>query len=87
MISNFVQSIGFLAAICTTIAFLPQAWKIYKTKSSKDISLPTWIIFSFGVFLWLIYGILIMSFPLILANIFTLLLSLFILIFKIKYNK
>ena len=36
MISDFVQSIGFLAAICTTIAFLPQAWKIYKTKSNRE---------------------------------------------------
>jgi MtN3 and saliva related transmembrane protein len=45
-----------------------------------------WLIFSVGVFLWLIYGILIMSLPVILANIVTLLISLFILFFKIKYS-
>ena len=86
MLSSFTQNIGFLAAIFTTIAFIPQAVKIYKTKSVKDISLPMWLIFCVGVFLWLIYGILIMSLPVILANIVTLLLSLFILFFKIKYS-
>ena len=86
MLSNFTQNIGFLAAILTTIAFIPQAVKIYKTKSTRDISLPMWLIFSVGVFLWLIYGILIMSLPVILANIVTLLISLFILFFKIKYS-
>ena len=76
MLSSFTQNIGFLAAIFTTIAFIPQAVKIYKSKSVKDISLP----------MWLIYGILIMSLPVILANIVTLLLSLFILFFKIRYS-
>ena len=86
MLNNFTQNIGFLAAIFTTIAFIPRAVKIYKTKSTRDISLPMWLIFSVGVFLWLIYGILIMSLPVILANIVTLLISLFILFFKIKYS-
>jgi MtN3 and saliva related transmembrane protein len=86
MLNNFSQNIGLLAAIFTTIAFVPQVLKIYKTKSVEDISLPMWIIFSFGVFLWFIYGILIMSLPVILANIITLMLSLFILFFKIKYR-
>jgi|TARA_X000000368_G_C22854746_1_gene633800 MtN3 and saliva related transmembrane protein len=86
MLNNFSQNIGLLAAIFTTIAFVPQVLKIYKTKSVEDISLPMWIIFSFGVFLWFIYGILIMSLPVILANIVTLMLSLFILFFKIKYG-
>jgi len=86
MLSNFAQNIGFLAAILTTIAFIPQAVKIYKTKNTRDISLSMWLIFSVGVFLWLIYGILIMSLPVILANIVTLLISLFILFFKIKYS-
>ena len=86
MLNNFSQNIGLLAAIFTTIAFVPQVLKIYKKKSVEDISLPMWIIFSFGVFLWFIYGILIMSLPVILANIVTLMLSLFILFFKIKYG-
>jgi len=86
MFDNFAQSIGFIAAICTTVAFVPQALKIYKSKTARDISLPMWLIFSFGVFLWLIYGILILSLPIIIANLVTLLLSLFILFFKVKYS-
>ena len=86
MFDNFAQSIGFIAAICTTVAFVPQALKIYKSKTVRDISLPMWLIFSFGVFLWLIYGILILSLPIIIANVVTLLLSLFILFFKVKYS-
>jgi len=86
MFDNFAQSIGFIAAICTTVAFVPQALKIYKSKTARDISLPMWLIFSFGVFLWLIYGILILSLPIIIANVVTLLLSLFILFFKVKYS-
>jgi len=86
MFDNFSQSIGFIAAICTSVAFVPQALKIYKSKTVRDISLPMWLIFSFGVFLWLIYGILILSLPIIIANVVTLLLSLFILFFKVKYS-
>ena len=87
MILNFIiKYIGFFAAICTTIAFLPQAIKVYKSKSTKDISLSMFIIFTAGVFSWLIYGIVISDFPLILANATTLILSLFILFYKIKYK-
>jgi len=87
MISNFIlKYIGFFAAFCTTIAFLPQAVKVWKTKSTKDISLYMFIIFTVGVFSWLIYGITISNFPLILANAVTLILSLFILLYKIIYK-
>lgn len=87
MILNFfLKYIGFLAAFCTTIAFLPQAIKVFKTRSTKDISLYMSIIFTTGVFFWLIYGLIISDLPIILANIITLVLSIFILIFKIKYK-
>ena len=87
MISNFIlKYIGFLAAFCTTFAFIPQAVKVWKTKSTKDISLYMFIIFTVGVFSWLIYGIAISDMPIILANSVTLVLSLFILIYKIKYK-
>ena len=87
MISNFVlKYIGFFAAFCTTIAFLPQAAKVWKTKSTKDISLYMFIIFTIGVLSWLIYGISISDLPIILANALTLILSLFILVYKIKYK-
>ncbi len=87
MIINFISKyIGFLAAFCTTIAFLPQAMKVFKTRSTKDISLYMFIIFTAGVFFWLIYGLIISDLPIILANLITLVLSIFILIFKIKYK-
>ena len=86
MIVFIIKYIGFFAAFCTTIAFLPQAIKVYKTKSTKDISLYMFIIFTLGVLSWLIYGIVLNDFPLILAYAVTLILSFFILIYKIKYK-
>ena len=78
--------IGFFAAFCTTIAFLPQAIKVYRTKSTKDISLYMFLIFTIGVLSWLIYGLIINDWPVILANAVTLILSFFILIYKLKYK-
>ena len=81
-----ITYIGFFAAFCTTIAFLPQAIKVYKTKSTKDISLYMFLIFTIGVLSWLIYGLIINDWPVILANAVTLILSFFILIYKLKYK-
>ena len=84
---NFVSEyIGFFAALSTTVAFLPQAIKVYQTKSTKDISLLMFLIFTVGVLSWLIYGFIINDYPVILANAVTLILSLFILFYKIKYK-
>ena len=81
-----VTLIGMLAAICTTIAFIPQVYKIYKTKHARDLSLPMYIIFAVGVLLWLIYGIIINSLPVILANGITFILCLYILAMMVKYR-
>ena len=78
------EYIGFFAAFCTTVAFLPQAFKVWKSNNTKDISLSMFIIFTIGVFSWLIYGILIYDLPIIIANSFTLIFSLFILFYIIK---
>ena len=78
--------IGLLAGALTTIAFLPQAIKTWKTKSAKDISLGMYLIFCSGVILWLIYGILTSDLPVILANAVTLVFALSILYFKLLYN-
>tara|TARA_B100000989_G_scaffold189162_1_gene142428 strand:- start:911 stop:1171 length:261 start_codon:yes stop_codon:yes gene_type:complete len=86
MLNFIIKYIGFFAAFCTTIAFLPQAIKVFKSKSTKDISLYMFIIFTIGVFSWLIYGFIINDMPVILANAVTLVLSFFILIYKIKYK-
>lgn len=78
--------IGFIAAIFTTSAFLPQALKTIKSKNTKDISLAMYLIFSIGVLLWLIYGIIINDLPVIIANAITLVFAIIILIYKIRYK-
>ena len=82
----YIEFIGFLAAFCTTIAFIPQALKVWKTRSTKDISLMMFVIFSFGVLSWLVYGLLIFNLPIIVANVITLTLSIYILINKIIFK-
>tara|TARA_B100000579_G_scaffold196543_1_gene160617 strand:+ start:540 stop:797 length:258 start_codon:yes stop_codon:yes gene_type:complete len=83
---NIISYIGFFAGFCTTMAFVPQAIKAWKTKSTKDISLLMFLIFITGVVFWLIYGILIFQLPLIVANAITLILAISILVAKIKYD-
>ncbi|MBU4299099.1 SemiSWEET transporter [Patescibacteria group bacterium] len=81
-----ITIIGLVAATCTTISFAPQAIKIIKTKHTKDLSLAMYLILTMGIFLWLVYGILIKNLPIIIANTITLLFSSTILILKIKYK-
>jgi MtN3 and saliva related transmembrane protein len=76
--------IGTLAGIFTTIAFIPQVTKTWKTKSAGDISLLMFLLFSSGVLLWLIYGVLLHALPIIVANGITLSLSASILVLKLK---
>ena len=78
--------VGMAAAFCTTVAFLPQVIRIWKTRSTKDISLGMFSIFSSGIVLWLIYGFLIGDLPVILSNAATLALTLIILGFKLRYG-
>ncbi|MCH7568075.1 MAG: SemiSWEET transporter [Nanoarchaeota archaeon] len=83
---TFITSLGLLAALLTTIAFLPQVIKSWKIRETRDISLQMYVILVTGVFLWLIYGFLIKDLPLILANLVTLILVSSILFLKIKYK-
>jgi len=76
--------IGYLAAFLTTFSFLPQALKTIKTKNTDSISLLMYLMFVSGVFMWLLYGIIIKDIPLILANIITFILSSSILLIKLK---
>ena len=78
--------LGYLAAFCTTIAFIPQAAKVYKTKHTKDISLGMFSLLNVGFILWLWYGILILSYPIIIANSFTIIIAIYIFINKIKLD-
>jgi len=83
---DFVTLIGLIAASLTTGSFLPQAIQTWKTKRTKDISLPMYATFTLGISLWLIYGLFVNSLPLIFANTITLILSTCILVLKIKHG-
>ena len=83
---DYIGIIGILAGICTTIAFLPQVLKTWRTKSAKDLSLGMFSIFCTGVALWLTYGILIQDLPIILANSLTFVLAGSLLYFKLIYK-
>jgi len=78
--------IGIIAGICTTISFIPQIIKILKTRHVRDISLCMFAILTAGIFLWLVYGIFLRQFPIILANSVSLILCLFILAAKVMYG-
>jgi len=78
---------GYLAAILTTAAFLPQLIKTLKTKKANDVSLTTLVMFIMGVLSWIIYGYNISSKPILIANLITLILNLLILISKVYFSK
>lgn len=79
--------IGYIAAFCTTIAFVPQAMTVWKTGSTRDLSLAMFLIFTVGVSLWLVYGVMLGSWPITLANIFTLVLAGYILFMKLTEGR
>lgn len=80
------QIIGLAAAILTTGAFLPQVIRVVKTRSTHDISLAMFVLFCTGIFLWLIYGIMIKDLPIIIANAATFILATIILIYKFRFK-
>lgn len=82
-----INFIGSSAAVCTTVSFVPQLIRVWRLKSARDISLTMFLVFSIGVFLWMVYGMYIHSLPVILANAITLALSLAILILKLQYDR
>ena len=86
MDTESIDILGYIAATLTTIAFLPQVFKTWRSRSAKDVSLVMMITFSIGVFLWLVYGLAIQAMPIITANATTLILALLIVILKIRYR-
>jgi MtN3 and saliva related transmembrane protein len=78
--------IGYFAGFLTTVAFVPQVLKTWKSKSASDLSLGMFLVFSLGVLSWLIYGILLAEVPIVLWNTVTLFLALALLIMKVKFN-
>lgn len=84
--SNY-ELIGFIAALLTTIAFLPQLIKTWTTKSAEDVSFLMLLLFITGVFCWIIYGWRINSIPILIANLITFILNLLILSLKVFHEK
>ena len=83
---NIITIIGYLAAFGTTISFLPQAMETIRTKNTSGISLSMYAIFTAGTFLWMLYGIMLPSWPVAVANAITLVFAGVILGYKIKYK-
>lgn len=83
---EFVTALGFAAGTLTTIAFWPQLRRTWKTRSADDLSLGMLLTFTTGVFLWLLYGMYLHALPIIVANAITLILTLAILVLRIRYR-
>ena len=82
-----IDILGYISATLTTIAFLPQIIKTVQTKSAKDVSMGMFVLFTIGVFLWIIYGILTRTYPVLIANAVIFCLALAQILLKIKYDK
>ena len=86
MSSDFIEWVGFLAAALTTLSFVPQAWLTFKTRDVRGISLGMYSAFTLGIALWLVYGLALGAWPLILANAVTLSLALAILVMRLRFG-
>jgi len=84
---EFIDILGFVAGICVTISVIPQILKIWKTKKVKDISLLTFSVLTFGVALWVLYGVLKNDLPIIVTNSISLSLNIVMVYFIIYYEK
>ncbi|KZB53776.1 hypothetical protein TH44_20540 [Thalassospira xiamenensis] len=83
---SFETALGLLAGSLTTIAFLPQVIRTWRTRSTADISLVMFLILCTGIALWLVYGLIRGDWPVIIANGFTLVLASTILFFKLRHG-
>ncbi|GEC71900.1 MtN3 and saliva related transmembrane protein [Flavobacterium flevense] len=84
---NFTDILGFVAGICVMTSVIPQILKVWRTKKVKDISLLTFSVLTFGVALWVVYGILKKDMPIIITNSISLFLNLIMVYFIIYYEK
>ncbi len=80
------QMVGYVAGFLTTVSFLPQVIKVWKSRSAKDISLGMFVLFTLGVSLWLVYGVMLGGAPIIVANAVTLVLASLVLVAKLRFG-
>jgi len=78
--------IGSLAAVLTTASFIPRAWHTFQTKDVRGISLGMYSVFTAGVAGWLVYGLLLQAWPIVISNLITLTLAAAILVMKLRYR-
>lgn len=78
--------LGSIAGILTTVAFVPQVWGVWKTRSTRDISLGMYLVFTTGVSFWLAYGLVLGAWPIIVANSVTLMLTGTVLVLKLRHG-
>ncbi len=83
---TLIDWIGSFAAFLTTASFIPQAWQTFRTRDVSGISLGMYSLFTVGVTLWLVYGILLVAWPIIIANVITTSLAMMILVMKLRYR-
>ena len=83
---EFVTAVGFTAGALTTVAFLPQLQRTWRTRSADDVSLAMLLTFTTGVLLWFVYGLLVQSWPIVVTNVVTFLLTAAILILKLRFR-
>ncbi len=81
------ELIGYLAASLTTASFIPQAWLTFKTRDVSGISLGMYSVFTTGIALWLVYGLMIQAWPVVIANVITLGLAASILVMRLRFKR
>jgi MtN3 and saliva related transmembrane protein len=81
------DGLGYVAAICTTVAFVPQVVRVWRRRSADDISLAMYLLFMAGVVLWALYGVRVRALPVILANAVTFVLTLGVVAAKIRFRR
>jgi MtN3 and saliva related transmembrane protein len=86
MENNLITFIGLLAGTCTTISFFPQIRKIYRTRRTRDLSLPTYVLLDMGLLLWVVYGVALHQIAVIIPNLIIFVLNSYIIVMKLKYG-
>jgi MtN3 and saliva related transmembrane protein len=81
------ETVGYLAAAFTTCSFIPQAWLTFRTRDVRGVSLGMYTVFTVGVALWLLYGVMLAAWPIVIANAVTLTLAATILGMKLRYRR
>lgn len=84
---TFIDALGYVAATLTTASFVPQAWLTFRTRDVSGISLAMYSVFTLGIALWLVYGIFIEAWPVVIANVVTLALAAAILGMKLSMGR